>query len=79
MAIVVPIVSVLALSARLLDGATVGQAIVTGLGTAFQVAVQMLFWFTLVFVLIERFGESRPRGAVGLSLGRHDAQPGRDR
>ena len=57
-AIVVPLVSILALSARLLDGATVGQAIVTGLGTAFQLTVQMLFWFTLVFVLIERFGES---------------------
>jgi hypothetical protein len=54
--LVVPIVGVAVLAANLIAGTTVGQAIVTGGITAFQAAVQMCFWVTLVFALVERFG-----------------------
>jgi hypothetical protein len=56
--IVVPIVSVVVLAANLLSGTTVGQAITAGLGTGITVAIQMIFWFTLAFAAIERFGST---------------------
>ena len=37
-------------------GKAVGEAIVSGLGIAFTVLVQLLFWFTLVFAIAERTG-----------------------
>lgn len=52
--IVPTIVGIVALGAALIEGSTAGQAIVAGLGAAFMVAVQMTFWVTLVFALIER-------------------------
>ncbi len=52
--IVPPIVGVVVLVAELLSGDTPGQAIVSGLGTGFMVALQMAFWITLVFAVIER-------------------------
>jgi hypothetical protein len=52
--IVPPIVGAVVLAADLLGGAAVGEAIVAGLGTGFMVAVQMTFWMTLVFAVIER-------------------------
>jgi hypothetical protein len=54
--IVVPIISIVVLAANLLSGSTVGQAIVSAMSTGFMVAVQTLFWFTLVFAIAERFG-----------------------
>lgn len=52
--IVPPIVGVVVLAAELLSGDTPGQAIVSGLGTGFAVALQIAFWVTLVFAVIER-------------------------
>ena len=60
----VPLIGVLALAASLIDGSTIGQAIVAGLGGSFQVAVQTLFWFTLVFVIIERVAGPKERAAL---------------
>ncbi len=54
--IVVPIVSIVVLAANLLSDAPVGQAIASAIGTGFTVTIQMLFWFTLVFAIAERFG-----------------------
>jgi hypothetical protein len=54
--IVVPIVSAVVLTANLLSNAPVGQAITSAIGTGFTVTVQMVFWFTVVFALAERFG-----------------------
>lgn len=56
--IVVPIVSLVVLGANLLSDGTVGQAITAALGTGINVALQTVFWVTLVFVLIERFGDA---------------------
>jgi hypothetical protein len=55
--IVVPIVSIVVLAANLLSGAAVGAALISALGTGITVTIQMLFWFTLVFALLERFGD----------------------
>ncbi len=52
--IIVPIVSLVVLSANLLSGDTVGEAITAGIGTAITVTLQTLFWVTLVFAVIER-------------------------
>jgi len=55
-AVVVPIVSIVTLAASLLGGAPVGQAIVSTLSTGFMVAMQILFWVTFVFAVMERTG-----------------------
>jgi hypothetical protein len=52
--IVPPIVGAVVLGSNLLSGSTVGQAIVAGLGTGVAVAIQIAFWLTLVFAVIER-------------------------
>ena len=52
--IIVPIVSAVVLTANLLSGNTVGQAITAGIGTAVTVSLQILFWVTLIFAIIER-------------------------
>lgn len=54
--IVVPVVSIVVLAANLLSDAPVGQAVASAVSTGFTVTIQMLFWFTLVFALAERFG-----------------------
>jgi hypothetical protein len=64
LSIVVPIVGFAVLGANLIGGSTVGQAVVAGLGTAFMAAVQMLFWVTLIFALIERFGDADTRAEL---------------
>jgi hypothetical protein len=51
---VVPIVGVVIMAAHLLGEATVGEAVTAGLGAAINVALQTVFWVTLVFVVIER-------------------------
>jgi hypothetical protein len=52
--IIVPIVGAVVLTANLIDGSTAGESIVAGGSAAFNVAVQTLFWFTLVFAIAER-------------------------
>jgi hypothetical protein len=52
--IVPPIVGAVVLASNLVSGSTVGQAIVAGLGTGAAVAIQIAFWLTLVFAVIER-------------------------
>ena len=56
--VLIPTLGILVLAANLLAGSTPGTAITAGIATAFNAAVQTLFWFTLVFVLIERFARS---------------------
>ena len=46
--------SAVVLTANLLSGNTVGQAITAGIGTAVTVSLQILFWVTLIFAIIER-------------------------
>jgi hypothetical protein len=64
--IVVPIVSIVVLAASLLGDATVGGAITAALGTGVTVAIQTVFWLTLVFAAIERFAGTNA-GAPGLT------------
>lgn len=61
--IVPPIVGVVVGAANLLGDGTVGEAVVAGLGVAATVAIQLVFWVTLVFAVIERTGAS----AVGMT------------
>jgi hypothetical protein len=71
--ILIPLIGVLALAASLIEGSTIGQAIVAGIFGAFQVAVQTLFWFTLVFAIIERVAAPTGPiefGAAGVVVGR---------
>jgi hypothetical protein len=63
--IVVPTVSLVVLGANLLSEQTVGQAITAALGTGITVALQTIFWVTLVFFVIERVGASPTVPATG--------------
>jgi hypothetical protein len=54
--IVVPIAGIAVGAVGWVSGKPVGEAIVSGLGVAFNVAVQLTFWFTLVFAIAERTG-----------------------
>ena len=54
LAIVVPIATGAVIFARLLGGGTAGEAIVGGLSTGLSVAVNLAFWVTVVFAIIER-------------------------
>lgn len=57
LAVVVPILSALAaVGAALGDDPTVGSVVVGALGGAATAVVQVSFWVTVVFALIERFG-----------------------
>lgn len=51
-----PIVGIISAIADVADESSAGAAIAGGLGTAFMVAIQVVFWSTLSFALIERFG-----------------------
>lgn len=53
-AILVPIIAIVTFAATMVGSGTIGQAIVHALGSAFGVAVQTVFWITLVFAVIER-------------------------
>ena len=59
--VLIPTLGIVVLTASLLAGSTVGASIVAGISTAFNAAVQTLFWFTLVFVIIERGGRTKDR------------------
>ena len=56
--IVVPIAGIAVGAVGWVSGEPVGEAIVSGLGVAFNVAVQLTFWFTLVFAIAERTGSA---------------------
>jgi len=55
------------LTTGLVEGDAVGSAIWSGVWTAANVALQIAFWTTLVFVLLERYGD--PRGPEDLTGG----------
>lgn len=58
--IVVPIVGVVVGTATAISGADLWNVIAAGFGAAFSVGVQVAFWVTLVFAIIDRRGaESR--------------------
>ena len=59
--VLIPTLGIVVLTANLLAGSTPGTAIGAGITTIFNAAVQTLFWFTLVFALIERFAGSADR------------------
>jgi hypothetical protein len=50
--IVVPIVTVVLVGTTYVGGGTIGESIAAGLSAGFNVAVQTLFWVTLVFAVI---------------------------
>lgn len=57
--VVVPIVAIVAMAARSFAGdASIGDILAAGFTVAFNVAIQLVFWFTVVFAVIER-GELR--------------------
>ena len=56
--IVTPIAGIAVGTISWLGGKSVGEAIVTGLTVAFNVALQLAFWFTLVFAIAERTGST---------------------
>jgi hypothetical protein len=62
--VLIPTLGIVVLAASLLEGSTPGTAITAVITTAFNAAVQTLFWFTLVFALIERFAGSEDRAGL---------------
>lgn len=58
--IIVPIVGAVVVTANLLEGSTAGESIAAGGSAAFNVAVQTLFWFTLIFAIAERTSGAAP-------------------
>lgn len=54
LAIVVPISTAAVLFARLIGGATAGEAITETLATGVSIVVNLTFWVTLVFAIVER-------------------------
>jgi hypothetical protein len=56
--VVVPIVSIVATAAAYLGGTPPAQLIGIAISTGINVAIQTVFWFTLVFALIERTGHT---------------------
>ena len=58
-AIVVPIASLATGAARVLAGGTYQDGIAAAIATAIQVAVQLAFWVTVTFVVLERAEDAR--------------------
>lgn len=52
--ILVPVIATVTLAGSIIGGASVGGAIVSAGGSAVMVALQTVFWITLVFAVIER-------------------------
>lgn len=61
LAIVVPIAMGAVLFARLLGGSTAGEAITETLATGVSIVVNLTFWVTLVFAIIERTPARGPK------------------
>jgi hypothetical protein len=62
LSIVVPTVGVVVGAASAIAGAGLGDVIVTGIGAAFTAFLQVAFWVTVVFALLERRGMRPPTG-----------------
>ncbi len=60
--IVVPIATVATVAAAAIGGQEPAQLVGTGITAALNVGIQLAFWFTLVFALIERSGAPGPMG-----------------
>jgi hypothetical protein len=56
--IVVPIVIIVTIGAAWLNGSSMTELVSVGVGTGVNVAVQVTFWITLVFAVIERSGRA---------------------
>ncbi|MBE1531965.1 HAAS signaling domain-containing protein [Actinomadura algeriensis] len=54
--VALPAVTIVTMVLDVLDGAGIGAAIGTGVGTVLTVGAQMIAWLTLVFAGVERFG-----------------------
>ena len=54
--IVVPIVAIATMGASYLGGQGIVEVVLGGLGTAFMVGINLAFWITLVFAVMERKG-----------------------
>jgi len=63
--VVVPIVAVVVGAVTALSGVDLWQVLAAGIGTAFTVGVQVAFWVTVVFALIDRYG-GRSRTEAGM-------------
>lgn len=64
---VVPIVAVVGGVLKAIDGGDVGSVIARAIGLALTVAVQIGFWVTLSFGVMERTGQKTPSGEWNLS------------
>lgn len=62
------IVTIIDVAGAAISGASVGAIIASGLGTAFTLALHVVFWVTLTFALIDRYdpGESERLGSWDL-------------
>jgi hypothetical protein len=60
--IVVPIVTIVATGAAWMSGTEPGGLVGVAISTALGVTAQTAFWFTLVFALLERFGQDEVLG-----------------
>jgi hypothetical protein len=58
--IVVPIATVATVAAAAIGGQQPAELVGTGITAAFNVGIQLAFWFTLVFAIIERSGAQGP-------------------
>lgn len=56
LAIVMPAVGVVMLVVQGMVGVSPGRVVLSSLGVVFQVGVQLAFWVTLVFALLDRYG-----------------------
>ena len=54
LSIVVPIVAIATMGASLLAGKEIWEVVASGLGTAFMVGINLAFWITAVFAVMER-------------------------
>jgi len=61
--IVVPIVTLATMAAGFIAGTTVGPVVLNGVSAGLGVGIQLAFWVTLVFALVERYG-ARSAGPV---------------
>lgn len=52
--ILVPILSAVVLTSSLVSGSSISDAILDAAGTAWMVAIQLVFWFTLVVAIMDR-------------------------
>ena len=68
-AIVVPIVTLATVFAGLMAGTTVAAVALTGVTAGIGVGVQLAFWVTLVFALVERNGTRKTAPADGVVTG----------